>query len=135
MTLLSKLYFIIIHERIKKLATLLIGDFRGKQLQQLKYSSDYTFIVEDTAECSWFSASAIESLPLYSLDKANVVIMLGFNDCVYSCVWEDTFNLDVRINSYVNTINKLVEDLEGLCKIDAAPKMEGKQMFMIVSPA
>ena len=32
-------------------------------------------------------------------------------------------------------LNKLVEDLEGLCKIDAAPKMEGKQMFMIVSPA
>ncbi len=31
-------------------------------------------------------------------------------------------------------LNKLVEDLEGLCKIDAAPKMEGKQMFMIVSP-
>ena len=32
-------------------------------------------------------------------------------------------------------LNKLVEDLEGLCKVDAAPKMEGKQMFMIVSPA
>ena len=31
-------------------------------------------------------------------------------------------------------LNKLVEDLEGLCKVDAAPKMEGKQMFMIVSP-
>ena len=31
-------------------------------------------------------------------------------------------------------LNKLVEDLEGICKIDAAPKMEGKQMFMIVSP-
>jgi translation initiation factor IF-3 len=32
-------------------------------------------------------------------------------------------------------LNKLVDDLEGLCKVDAAPKMEGKQMFMIVSPA
>ena len=32
-------------------------------------------------------------------------------------------------------LNKLLEDLEGLCKVDAAPKMEGKQMFMIVSPA
>lgn len=32
-------------------------------------------------------------------------------------------------------LNKLVEDLEGVCKVDAAPKMEGKQMFMIVSPA
>ena len=32
-------------------------------------------------------------------------------------------------------LNKLLEDLEGLCKVDAAQKMEGKQMFMIVSPA
>lgn len=32
-------------------------------------------------------------------------------------------------------LNKLLEDLEGICKVDSAPKMEGKQMFMIVSPA
>ena len=32
-------------------------------------------------------------------------------------------------------LNKLIEDLEGLCKVDAAPKAEGKQVFMIVSPA
>ena len=32
-------------------------------------------------------------------------------------------------------LNKLLEDLDELCKVDSAPKMEGKQMFMIVSPA
>ena len=32
-------------------------------------------------------------------------------------------------------LNKLLEDLEDVCKVDAAPKLEGKQMFMIVSPA
>ena len=32
-------------------------------------------------------------------------------------------------------LNKLLEDLDGLYKVDSAPKMEGKQMFMIVSPA
>ena len=32
-------------------------------------------------------------------------------------------------------LNKLLEDLDGLCKVDSAPKMEGKQMFIIVSPA
>ena len=32
-------------------------------------------------------------------------------------------------------LNKLLEDLDGLCKVDSAPMMEGKQMFMIVSPA
>lgn len=31
-------------------------------------------------------------------------------------------------------LNRLVDDLEGLCKIDQAPKLEGKQMMMIVSP-
>lgn len=31
-------------------------------------------------------------------------------------------------------LDRLVEDLEGLCKIDQAPKLEGKQMMMIVSP-
>ena len=32
-------------------------------------------------------------------------------------------------------LNKLLEDLEGLCKVDAEPKLEGKQMSMMVSPA
>lgn len=32
-------------------------------------------------------------------------------------------------------LNRLLEDLDGICKVDAAPKLEGKQMFMIVSPA
>ena len=31
-------------------------------------------------------------------------------------------------------LDRLVEDLEGLCKIDSAPKLEGKQMMMIVAP-
>lgn len=34
-----------------------------------------------------------------------------------------------------NVLNRLLEDLEGLCKVDSAPKLEGKQMMMIVSPA
>ena len=31
-------------------------------------------------------------------------------------------------------LDRLVEDLEGLIKVDQAPKLEGKQMTMIVSP-
>ncbi len=31
-------------------------------------------------------------------------------------------------------LNRLLEDLEGLIKVDSAPKLEGKQMMMIVSP-
>lgn len=31
-------------------------------------------------------------------------------------------------------LNNIVEDLEGLIKIDSEPKLEGRQMMMIVSP-
>ena len=31
-------------------------------------------------------------------------------------------------------LDRLLEDLEGLCKLDQAPKLEGKQMMMVVSP-
>lgn len=32
-------------------------------------------------------------------------------------------------------LERLVEDLDGLCKVDSEPKLEGRQMMMIVSPA
>ena len=31
-------------------------------------------------------------------------------------------------------LDNLLEDLEGLCKVEAEPKLEGKQMMMIVAP-
>jgi len=31
-------------------------------------------------------------------------------------------------------LNKILEDLEGLCKVDSAAKLEGRQMSMIVAP-
>ncbi len=31
-------------------------------------------------------------------------------------------------------LDRLLEDLEDLCKVDSAPKLEGKQMMMIISP-
>lgn len=32
-------------------------------------------------------------------------------------------------------LNNILEDLEGLIKVDSEPKLEGRQMMMIVSPA
>lgn len=32
-------------------------------------------------------------------------------------------------------LNKILEDLEGLYKLDSEPKMEGRQMMMVISPA
>ena len=34
-----------------------------------------------------------------------------------------------------NVLNNILEDLEGLIKIDSEPKLEGRQMMMMVSPA
>jgi len=31
-------------------------------------------------------------------------------------------------------LDRLLEDLEGLCKMEQAPKLEGKQMMMIIAP-
>ncbi len=31
-------------------------------------------------------------------------------------------------------LNRLLDDLEGICKLEAEPKLEGKQMMMIVAP-
>lgn len=96
------------------MATIWISDFRGRQLQyctnldeNIDSSSDI-YIVDDTAEYSWLSSNAMVQLPLLSLDKANVVIMLGFNDCVYSCIW-NTFNIDKIADDYIETVNSLIE--------------------------
>jgi lysophospholipase L1-like esterase len=95
------------------MVTLWIGDFRTKQLQKAykaaEQTAEYHYIVDDLAEYSWFKDNAVAQLPLLSLENANVVIMLGFNDCVYSCVW-DSFKVDKLAEQYANTINELVED-------------------------
>jgi len=95
------------------MVTLWIGDFRTKQLQKAykaaEQTAEYHYIVDDLAEYSWFKDNAAAQLPLLSLENANVVIMLGFNDCVYSCVW-DSFKVDKLAEQYASTINELVED-------------------------
>lgn len=32
-------------------------------------------------------------------------------------------------------LRKLLDDLEGVCKLESEPKLEGKQMMMVVAPA
>lgn len=31
-------------------------------------------------------------------------------------------------------LNRLLDDLEGICRLESEPKLEGKQMMMIVAP-
>jgi surface antigen len=93
--------------------TLWIGDFRTKQLQNVykaaAQTAEYHYIVDDLAEYSWFKNNATAQLPTLSLENANVVIGLGFNDCVYSCVW-DSFKIDKIAEQYAEAINELVDD-------------------------
>jgi surface antigen len=107
------------------MATLLISDFRGQQLQYCDHSNDIIFITDDSAEYSWFVNSAAKQLPLYPSDRANVIIMLGFNDCVYSCVW-NAFNIDQIALDYARAINKVKEEYPAfkfyvcaVCPVDA----------------
>ena len=92
------------------MATLLIGDFRLKQLQYCKDTHDNIFITTDTADYSWFSSSLIDQLKLYNNNNLNVVIALGFNDCLYSHLW-DNLSIDSIAAKYVEAIDKLVTDL------------------------
>lgn len=96
------------------MAAIWVSDFRGKHLQhcidleeEIDSSSDI-YLVEDSAEYSWFSSSIPTQLALLSLDKIDVVIMLGFNDCVYSCVW-DSFDINLVAANYIKSINELIE--------------------------
>jgi surface antigen len=93
--------------------TLWIGDFRAKQIQKVykaaEQTAEYHYIVDDLAEYSWFKDNAVTQLPLLSLENANIVIMLGFNDCVYSCVW-DSFNVEKIAEQYADHINQLISE-------------------------
>lgn len=89
------------------MTNIIISDFRGNQLRQCENSSNFVFITDDQAELSWFENSATTQLHLYSLNKANIIIMLGLNDCVYSCSLA-TFDLNSIITDYVNMINGLI---------------------------
>ena len=100
------------------MATLIIGDFRALRLQNYPWedesrASDFSYLIEDSAEYSWFSTSAIAQLPLKSLDIENIVIALGFNDCAYSCAW-DCFDIDQIATKYYNTITEQLDQYAGL---------------------
>lgn len=95
------------------MVTLWIGDFRAKQIQSI-YSSaqqtaEYHYLVDSLAEYTWFKDNAVTQLPALSLESANVIIMLGFVDCLYSCVW-NTLKIDTIAGQYANSINELVND-------------------------
>lgn len=72
-------------------------------------SNESTFIIESDAEYSWLENEISDILPQLYLGPSNIVIMLGFIDCVNSCVWE-CFDVEKIASDYAKTINKLTKD-------------------------
>lgn len=95
------------------MVTLWIGDFRAEQLQKIykaaELTAEYHYITDNLAEYSWFMDNVAAQLPMLSLENANIVIMLGFIDCVYSCIW-DSFRVDTIAKNYAELINELADD-------------------------
>ena len=64
-------------------------------------------------------------------EKNNKRITISFKDSIRDKeLYKNLMGLDDR----GATIKNILEDLEGLIKIDSEPKMEGRQMMMVVSP-
>lgn len=92
------------------MTTLWIGDFRIKQIQKtskaIQQAAKYYFLTDDSADFTWFTDSAIKQIEKLYLDSANIIITLGFMDCVYSCIW-NSFNIDDIIEKYTTIISAL----------------------------
>jgi surface antigen len=81
------------------LSIVFIGDFRTEQLLKQQNNIRKALTGQDFPECSFLvdtnaDVNMLEhiSVKLSLLGGANIVIMLGFIDCVYSCAWGD--NID-----------------------------------------
>ena len=96
------------------MSTLIIGDFRAKQLFQYQTKSsdikfNYNYFISEGAELTWFSANIKSQLAINGMSSGNVIIALGFNDCVYSAVWS-SFKIEDLINDYTITLGELTNN-------------------------
>ena len=95
------------------MATLWLGDFRLRQLQNLfdksEKETDSKYFSEVDAEFTWFSGIATAQLIKMYTPDTDVVIMTGFNDCVHSFIWNG-FNIENIALNYATKINELIED-------------------------
>ena len=113
------------------MAILWVGDFRLNQLQnyqnKIKNAGiNSIFLTDDNAEYNWLKGVITDQIPQMTLESADVVIMSGFNDCVYSCNWDD-FAINNIADKYIKLFDDLEEEYTGVkfyfctvCPIDAA---------------
>ena len=113
------------------MAILWVGDFRLNQLQnyqnKIKNAGiNSVFLTDDNAEYNWLKGIITDQIPQMTLESADVVIMSGFNDCVYSCNWDD-FAINNIADKYIKLFDDLEEEYAGVnfyfctvCPIDAS---------------
>jgi len=94
------------------LATLIIGDFTAAQMHKQHRRNDelyheFSYLTDDSGELSWLTTNAKNTISSLSTNINNVVIMIGFNDCVYSCIWDSAYKLTDITEKYINAINDL----------------------------
>ena len=95
-----------------------IGDFRCKQLQHWMSatklaSAENVFIADENAELSWLNTIAINKIGAKSSTGTNVIIALGFNDCLNSCSFEK-LSLQQIASDYCKSINNLKTQFAGM---------------------
>jgi hypothetical protein len=90
--------------------TLWIGDFRIQQIKKMskaiQQATNYYFLIDDSADSVWLKDSVINQVKKLYLENANMIIALGFMDCVYSCIW-NSFDIDTSIEQYTSIIQVL----------------------------
>ena len=103
-----------------------VGDFRLKDIKavlsdlQLEGDDDKYFF-DDSAEFCWFNTVATNQFVAELSEKSAVIFMIGFNDCVNSCIWSN-FDIVSYADKYATAINNVIEqhsDIDFyLCSVD-----------------
>ena len=90
-----------------------VGDFRLKDIKavlsdlQLEGDDDKYFF-DDSAEFCWFNTVATNQFVAELSEKSAVIFMIGFNDCVNSCIWSN-FDIVSYADKYATAINNVIE--------------------------
>ena len=96
-----------------------------------------TFLYEENADQSWLDTYITQQLLILEDSDLDVIILLGFNDCVYSCTW-NTLDINKIAKDYCLTLNKLKEQFKDVefyfCSVNPVDndylKMNSKGTFI-----
>lgn len=83
-------------------------DEKADESDETISSSNYIYITEDNADYTWFDTLAMQRLATQTDLNLDIIIMLGLNDCINSCIWKDLTIQDIA-DKYIEGVKKLKE--------------------------